>query len=134
MARSAQPHQTARELEILEVLWNHGPCSTGEVVEHLASELNRRPSHSAVATILTIMERKGFVTRNVDVRPYEYQAKVLREEVEEQFISHLAASVFSGSTARLVARALDIQAATPEELEEIEQLIREMKQADDNAQ
>lgn len=116
------------------MLWGHGPCSTGEVVEHLASGAKRRPSHSAVATILAIMERKGLVTRDTGVRPYEYQAKVLREEVEEQFISHIAASVFSGSTVRLVARALGIQPATSDELEEIERLIREMKQVDDDVQ
>lgn len=134
MARKAQPHQTARELEILEVLWNHGPCSTGEVVELLDLGARRRPSHSAVATILGIMESKGFVSRDTSVRPFEYQAKVMREVVEEQFINHLTASVFNGSRLRLVARALDISPASLEDLDEIERLIREMRQADDNAE
>ncbi len=48
---------TARELDIMVVLWEHGPSTVAEV----RAKLEDRLSHNTVATLLTIPENKGRV-------------------------------------------------------------------------
>lgn len=127
MARASQPHPTKRELEILHVLWAHGASSTADIVVFLSE--SGEPSHSAVATTLTIMDRKGYVARNDTVRPHLYVAAVTQTDVERQFIQYLTDKVFRGSTSRLVARALDPHVSSEEDLTEITRLLTEMKES-----
>ena len=61
MARQQSKHPTDTELEIPQVLWDHGPCSLGSICE--AMRENREVATTTVSTMLKVMDAKGLVRR-----------------------------------------------------------------------
>jgi BlaI family transcriptional regulator, penicillinase repressor len=112
---------TERELDILKVLWERGPSSVREVFELL----NRSEdlSFTTIQTMLQVMFDKDLVEREMMGRSLIYTASVKREEAERAMVGDLLERLFGGSAQQLLARALDVKKASPEELKAIQKLI-----------
>jgi BlaI family transcriptional regulator, penicillinase repressor len=132
MARPKSENPTARELEILQVLWNLGPSTIREITEELNRERRKKVAYNSVLTILGIMQQKGYVTRSEKLRSHIYRASYTQVAIENQLIERLIADVFGGSAMRLVTRALAKQPASPEELDEIQELLESMRSTDES--
>jgi BlaI family transcriptional regulator, penicillinase repressor len=116
---------TERELAILKVLWERGPSSVREVFELL----NRTEdlSFTTVQTMLQVMFDKDLVEREMMGRSLIYTARVKREEAERAMVGDLLERLFGGSAQQLLARALDVKKASPEELKAIQTLINKAR-------
>ena len=77
---------------------------------------------------MQIMAEKGLVTRDESQRTHVYTARLTRGETQRQLISDLVDRAFGGSAAALVVQALSAHPASPEELDEIQQLIADYKE------
>jgi len=97
---------TARELDVMAVLWDHGPATVAEVRAGLADEL----AYTTVLTILRTLERKRYVRHRAEGRVHRYRPMVRREEARVSHLHRLTQKLFSGSTelllTHLVAREL----------------------------
>jgi BlaI family transcriptional regulator, penicillinase repressor len=125
MPRNKTDKPTERELDILKVLWERGPSSVREVSELL----NRSEdlSFTTVQTMLQVMFDKDLVSRELIGRSLIYTAKVRREETERAMVGDLLERLFAGSAQQLLARALDVKKASPEELKAIQTLINKAR-------
>jgi BlaI family transcriptional regulator, penicillinase repressor len=121
MPRNKTDKPTERELDILKVLWERGPSSVREVFELL--KRSEDVSFTTVQTMLQVMFDKDLVERELMGRSLIYTAKVKREEAERVLVGDLLERLFAGSAQQLLARALDVRKASPEELKAIERLI-----------
>lgn len=115
---SEQP--TGRELDILKVLWAHGPCSVKAVHRHLDED---DLAYNTVQTMLRIMEDKGLVAHRSEGRTFVYFPRHSRERVARRFLDR----VFDGSLDQLVLTLLQAEDTTPEELKELERLIAQAR-------
>ena len=125
MPRNKTDKPTERELDILKVLWERGPSSVREVYELL----NRSEDlgFTTVQTMLQVLFDKDLVVREMMGRSLIYTAKVKREEAERAMVGDLLERLFGGSAQQLLARALDVKKASPEELKAIQQLINKAR-------
>ncbi len=118
-------HDTSRptdaELAILQVLWNQGPCTVRDVHEVLGH--TRKTGYTTTLKLMQIMAEKGLVTRDASRRTHVYQAKTSQDQTQQQLISSLVDRAFEGSAKRLIMQALSTKKTSPEELEEIRQLL-----------
>jgi len=121
MARSASKHPTDGELEILQILWVHGPASLGEICAAL--RLKRQIATTTVATVLKVMREKGLASRRKTSRGFSWSAIVKREKTASGLIGKLIERVFEGSAQRLVAHLVEDGNLSPEDLEEIRMLL-----------
>jgi predicted transcriptional regulator len=113
---SEQP--TGRELDILKVLWQHGPCSVREVHR----QLNEPDlAYNTVQTMLRIMEKKGLVAYRVDGRAFIYTARYSRDDSASGFLDR----VFNGAASQMVLSLLRAERIPPEELERMRHMIDE---------
>jgi len=110
---------TERELDIMSVLWEHGPSTVAEV----RAKLNKAPSHNTVATILTILENKGRVAHAEDGRAFRFRALVGREEAGRSAFTRLVDTVFAGSAESLIMHFVRDQRLTKAELERLRALL-----------
>ncbi len=124
MARPKQPHPTAGELEILRILWERGPSTVREVLEHVPQER----AYTSVMSLLNVMAEKALVTRKPEGRAFRYSANLQPEQTEGKILGHLLDRVFEGSATALVARLLEQSQPTPDELDQIRKLIDAYKQ------
>src|SRR3954467_7683013 len=112
---------TGRELDIMAVLWEHGPSTVAEVRAKLADPL----SHKTVATILTILENKGHVAHTEEGRAFRFHPLVGRDEAGRSAFTRLIDTVFAGSAESLIMHFVRDRRLSKDELERIRRLLDE---------
>ena len=124
MPRPRSTGPTDRELDLLAVLWNHGPSTVRDVHQALGEDAG----FTTIQTMLQVMHDKSLVTRQKKGRTYVYRAAVTEEQTQRTLVTDLLERAFGGSAKVLVSRALDAHPASEEELAEIEELIRQARE------
>jgi predicted transcriptional regulator len=110
---------TGRELDILKVLWEYGPCTVRTVYRHLASAQEEDLAYNTVQTLLRLMEKKNLVSHEVDDRAFVYTARYTRDDSAARFLDR----VFDGAAGELVQSLLRSERIAPEELERLQSMI-----------
>ncbi|MAT14581.1 MAG: penicillinase repressor [Planctomyces sp.] len=123
MARPEAEHPTELELEILKILWSESPLPVREVRLQLERDAARPLAHSSVITILNIMYRKGFVTRERDGKSFLFSPRIPRESVAGEMMQDLLSRVFSGSAAQMMLNLLETSDLDEEELVAMRKMI-----------
>ena len=121
------PRPTDSELAILRVLWKHGPCTVRQVAGVLNVE--REVGYTTVLKLMQIMIEKGLLLRDRASRCHVYRPRHSEDRTLGQIVRDLLDRAFGGSSQKLVMQALSAQKAAPQELEEIQKLLDEMKGA-----
>ncbi len=114
---------TASELEILHVLWSHGPATVREVHEALSEK--KELGYTTVLKLLQIMTTKGTVRRNETQRAHVYEACLPAEQTKRQLAGDMLQRVFEGSASQLMMHALAGRKSSPEEITELRRLLDE---------
>jgi len=116
---------TDAELTLLKVLWEHGPCTVGQV--HALLKDNPTRGYTTILKLMQIMAEKGFVTRDEKGRAHVYRAALSDVQIHRNLVRRLLMRVFDNSTSKLVAQALAAHPVSPEELAEIRLMLAEME-------
>ncbi len=103
---------TPLELEVMQVLWELGPSTVGDVQARLASEL----AYTTVQTMLTVLLRKKKVKRTPLGRAFQYQAAVSRQGAVGTALNDLVSRMFGGSAEALLMALIDTRQITAEEI------------------
>src|SRR6267154_4233720 len=114
---------TASELEILRVLWARGPSTVREVHEELREK--KELGYTTVLKLLQIMTAKGTVRRNEEQRAHVYEACLPAEQTKRQLAGDMLQRVFEGSARQLMMHALAGRKASPQEIEELREMLDE---------
>jgi BlaI family penicillinase repressor len=117
---------TEAEMELLQVLWQHGPCTVSQI--HAFLKDNPPRVYTTILKLMQIMAEKGFVTRNEKGRAHVYRAAVSEEQIHRNYLKHILTRVFDNSTGKLVAQALAARPVSPEELADIRRMLDEMEE------
>jgi predicted transcriptional regulator len=107
----AQP-LTPLELEIMQVLWDTGPSTVGEVQPKLPAPL----AYTTVQTMLNVLLRKHKVKRVLEGRAFRYSAAVTRERAVGNALTDLVKRMFGGSSEALLMAMVDSRQISAEEL------------------
>jgi BlaI family transcriptional regulator, penicillinase repressor len=108
---------TPLELEIMQVLWEAGPCTVAEVQPKLKAEL----AYTTVQTMLNVLLRKKKVKRVQEGRAYRYRPAVSRERATGSALSDLVKRMFGGSSEALLMAMVDTRQISAEELARVAQ-------------
>jgi len=122
MARRRSNTLTEVELEFMRVVWAQGEVGTDDV-DHALREKGRDLADGSIRKILSILRKKGYVTRRRKGRGFLYRARVAEGQAGRGMVSDLLGRMFGGSASLLVASLLDSKSITRDELAEIKQLI-----------
>jgi predicted transcriptional regulator len=116
---------TESELEILQVLWAKGEATVRDVHEELSH--TKDIGYTTALKLLQIMYEKGLVSRDDSSKSHVYKAAVSREKTQKQLVGKMISTLFAGSPGQLVMQALGNHQASPDELEQIQQLLDNLK-------
>ncbi len=119
---------TDSELEILQLLWQHGPLSVRTINEML-NELsgNNSIGYSTTLKIMQIMYEKGILKRNTDQRSHIYEAALKENETQQNLLSEFLDATYRGSASTLVMQALGNHKASDAELQMIKNFIKDLE-------
>jgi predicted transcriptional regulator len=116
---------TEAELEILQILWEQGPCS----VRYINDKLNesRDVGYTTTLKIMQIMLEKQLLMREIKDNKHIYAAGITKKEAQTVLIDRMVTTVFSGSASNLIMQALGNYKTSRKELEMIKQLINKLE-------
>ena len=125
MARKKSPNLTEAELRLMDVLWEKGAATVGEVAEALPKDLDL--AYNTVLTTLRILEEKGYVehTKAKEGRAFVYRALVARDEAGRSAVRYLVSRFFRNSPELLVLNLLQDEELSDKELGRIRNLLAE---------
>lgn len=110
---------TDREADVMQVLWEYGPCVVAEVREHLRDPL----AYTTVLTVLRILESKGYVAHTEQGRGHRYHAAVERQSARKSALRHLTDKLFQGSSELLMTHLVADSQLSPEQRQRLRKLL-----------
>ena len=102
-------------------LWDLGEASVRDVLEAL--DASRNLAYTSAATIMRILEQKGFVKSEKRGKTFYYKALVAKDTYQTRSIRRLSDALFDKSPATLVARLVDDNDLSEAALAEIRALL-----------
>ena len=112
---------TEVELEFMTVLWRLEEASVREVLGNLAP--NRDLAYTSAATIMRILEDKGFVRSKKRGRTLLYRPKVAKDVYQSRSLKNMSEKLFDNAPAALVAHLVEEGELSDEALDEIRALL-----------
>ncbi len=109
------------ELEFMTALWALGQGSVRDVLGHLPEA--RALAYTSGATVLRILEEKGFVTSRKEGKTLTYTPLLAKDDYQIRSLKNLSRTLFDDTPASLVARLVDDDGVTARDLEEIRALV-----------
>ena len=123
MARKKSLNLTEAELRLMDVVWDKGAVTVGEVAAALTGEPVL--AYNTILTTLRILEQKGYVrhTKSREGRAFIYRAVVGRKQASRNALRHLVRGFFANSPELLVLNLLDDGDLSQRELQSIRNLL-----------
>lgn len=118
------PKLTKLELQIMEALWDRGPCSIREIQE--AFPETDRPAYTTVQTTVYRMETKGALRRAKKIsNAHIFEAAISRDAAQRRLIDDLL-SLFGGKAQPVMSHLIRAGKLTLDDVKEAEQVIRKL--------
>jgi predicted transcriptional regulator len=123
LPRQKSLNLTEAELRLMDIVWDKGAATVGEVAAALPAEPGL--AYNTVLTTLRILEQKGYVrhTKSREGRAFVYRPVVGREQASRNALRHLVSRFFANSPELLVLNLLDDGELSQAELRRIRNLI-----------
>ncbi|MEM7470744.1 MAG: BlaI/MecI/CopY family transcriptional regulator [Pseudomonadota bacterium] len=112
---------TEVELEFMTELWALGEGTVRDVLDKLPED--RDLAYTSGATILRILEQKGFVTSRKQGKSHVYIPSLAKDAYQSRSLKDLSVKLFDDTPASLVARLVNDEALTEEALGQIRALV-----------
>jgi len=126
LARRKSLNLTEAELPLMQVLWEKGRATVGDVVASLPAD--PPPAYSTVLTTLRILEGKGYLRHSKEGRAFVYEPIVVEEEASRKALDYLVNRFFGGSCELLVMNLLKKETIGRAELRRIKKMIAQSEQ------
>jgi BlaI family penicillinase repressor len=123
-ATSSEP--TKSELEILQVLWQHG-ANTVRFVNDRLNENKREVQYASTLKLMQIMVEKGLLLRDESQVKHIYSPAAEASRTKNFLLDRFVDSLFGGSVSSLMLHLLENKKASQQELDEIRALLNESK-------
>jgi BlaI family penicillinase repressor len=120
-----KPKLTKLELQVLEALWEKGPCSVREILDTFP--ISGKPAYTTVQTVVYRLERKNALrcvkrVSNANI----FEATVSRKDAERRLVDELMA-LFGGHARLVMANLVESGELTLEDIKEAEKALRAKK-------
>ena len=120
-----KPHLTAKEEEVMRILWEHGPLLVKEVLEYLPEP---KPHVNTASTVIRVLEKKGYVGHEKEVGTYRYHAILEKDSYRKATLMTMLRNYFDNSLKSMVSALVQEEELSEEEINECIDIIEKKKQ------
>jgi predicted transcriptional regulator len=121
------PDPTRSELEILQVLWKHGPSTVRFVNEQL-NELKREVQYTSTLKLMQIMAEKKLLKRDESQMKHVYSPTVEEDKTKSVLLDKFVDTLYNGSASSLMLQLLGNKKTSKKEIDAIKELLKKMDQ------
>ncbi|PZR25598.1 MAG: transcriptional regulator [Citrobacter freundii] len=116
---------TRAELEILQVLWEHGPSTVRFVNDQLNTQ--REVNYTSTLKLMQIMWEKGILVRDETSMKHIYSVAEEEQKTKAFLLDKFVDSMYKGSASKLVMQLLGNKKTSKEELDAIKSLLKKIE-------
>ena len=116
---------TKAQEEIMQLVWDLGECTVGDLRDRIEAQTGDRPPHSTISALILALDKRGFVTHRTYGRTFVYRPQITREQYGSRSLGQLLRNYFGGSANRLVAHLAHREDLSLEELSKLMQKLEE---------
>lgn len=112
---------TRSELEILQVLWQHGPSPVRFVMDEINK--SRELNYTATLKLMQLMTDKGILKRDESRMQHIYYPADDEKKVKAKLLDKFLDTVYNGSAATLMMQLAGNKKTTREDLRKMKELL-----------
>ena len=116
---------TRSELEILQVLWEHG-ASTVRFVNDKLNEQKRAVQYTSTLKLMQIMAEKGILKRDERNMKHIYSPAMEEQKTKGFLLERFVDSMYNGSASSLMMQLLGNKKTSKKELQAIKDLLKKL--------
>ena len=120
-----QIEPTKAQLEILQVLWKHGP-STVRFVNDQLNQQKEAVSYTSTLKTMQIMHEKGILKRNESNMTHVYSAALEEQKTKRIVLDKFVDSMYNGSVKNLMLELLGNEKTSNKEWETIKKMLKKL--------
>ena len=110
-----------REEEFMQVLWRLEKAFVKEIIEELPEP---KPHYNTVSTTIRILQKKGFIGHESFGNAHRYYPLLTKEDYQKRAVTDVLKNYFDNSYQKMVAHFANEEKISPEELEDIIDMIK----------
>lgn len=116
---------TRAELEVMQIIWKKERAFMGEIVSEFENS-EKKPAYTTIATIVRILERKGFVTHTTYGKSNQYYPLVSKELYRGDFLINTLSNLFDDSPRALISYFTEEGKLSVEQYEELKSIAKKI--------
>ena len=122
MGRKQLPELSPLELEVMNVIWELGDCTSADVISEFTKI--RKLANTTIRTVLANIRKKGYLDVVPSVEPrIRFRPTVSKRSVTRRTMKTLLSNMFSDSPREAIAFLLEEENIGAAELDEIRKLL-----------
>jgi BlaI family transcriptional regulator, penicillinase repressor len=122
MARKKSGTLTEAEVRLMNILWEKGEATVGDVVDALPAR--QTLAYNTVLTTMRILEQKGYVKHHESGRAFVYSPLVDRSAAQRSAVKQLVSRFFQNSPGLLALNVLENEKLDAAEVDRLKRLIK----------
>jgi BlaI family penicillinase repressor len=119
------PEPTRAQLEILQVLWKHGP-STVRFVNDQLNQQKQSLSYTSTLKLMQIMHEKGMLKRDESSMTHVYSSTLEEQKTKGVVLKKFVDAMYNGSVKSLMLELLGNEATTNKQWDTIKDLLSKL--------
>ena len=119
------PEPTRAQLEILQVLWKHGP-STVRFVNDQLNQQKQSLSYTSTLKLMQIMHEKGMLKRDESSMTHIYSSTLEEQRTKGVVLKKFVDVMYNGSVKSLMLELLGNEATTNKQWDTIKDLLSKL--------
>ena len=115
---------TAKELEILLILWNYG-SATVKTINEEQNKIND-VGYTTTLKMMQLMAEKGFLNREMKGKSHVYSSKIQDDEIQNFLLKKYTRTTSGKAAMKLVLQALGKQKGSEDDLLDIKNYLKNL--------
>ncbi|WP_434291416.1 BlaI/MecI/CopY family transcriptional regulator [Clostridium botulinum] len=120
------PKISAAEWEVMKLLWKESPLTSEKIINSLTEKMDW--STQTVKTFITRLLKKEAIGFEKVGRAYNYYPLISEDECIKAENQSFLQKVYDGAVGMLFTRFLEEESLSEEEIEELEQILKDKKE------
>lgn len=119
-----RPRLTAKEEEVMRILWDNGPLFVKDVVSYMPDP---KPHVNTVSTVIRVLEKKGYIGHEKEGGSFRYHPLLEKDSFRKTTLIEMLKNYFDNNLKNLVSALVEEKQLSEEEIKDCIDIIENNK-------
>ena len=117
---------TKSEMDVLQVLWQHGPSTVRFVHDTLNEQKEEAIQYTSTLKLMQVMTEKGMLERDETNMKHIYKPLLQEDKTKGAILEKFVDNMYNGSASNMMMALLGTDKTSKEELEKLKALLNNL--------